>query len=72
MRYQKKKGNGGVKCAINQTKPYPLLFVSSTMQPTIIVDADAIFKKWDYVSRLESTHSGGDRTASDFEKLTLG
>ena len=42
---KKKKRNGGVKCAINQTKPYPLLFMSSTMQPTIIVDADAIFKK---------------------------
>ena len=47
--YHKTNWNGGAKCAINQTKPYPLLFVSSTMQPTIIVDAEAIFKKSDWI-----------------------
>jgi hypothetical protein len=34
--------NGGIKCAINQPY-YPLFFMSSSMQSTIIVNAEAIF-----------------------------
>ena len=48
--------NGGIKYAINQPS-YPLFFMSSSMQCTIIVDAEAIFKKSDWIGVNKKYHN---------------
>jgi len=55
IRYQKK--NGSIKCAMNQNKPhFPSPVMSSSMQPTIIVNAEATFKKSDWIGVNKKYH----------------